>query len=141
MTHQEIQLKIKDLLQSNKGENTFIAMCLMMSQLNLNEEEALAQLKPILTQEGNNKKSYQLNIAHIRLEYHYEEGYVPYMGAGVTVSRMLGLFEGNNLEYLADYATFLELEEQVANQDIETIIYKDYLQLIPTIAELLWSSD
>lgn len=109
----------------------------MMSQLELSMEAALRRLQPHYQykSEGNFKASYK--IGHVQLEYEYEKGYVPYMGTGATVSRMLGIWDRDQLEYQLDYAAFLKLEDQDGMEDAKKLLEEDYQELVPWLEDFL----
>lgn len=129
MTSKEVEAKIQDLLDSGEAENIYIGLCLMMSQLGLSMGEALQRLKPHYQQgdQVNFKAFYK--IGAIQLEYEYEQGYVPYMGTGATVSRMLGIWEEGSLEYQLDYAAFLNLGDNDGQAEARKLVEDDYLNL------------
>jgi hypothetical protein len=137
MTPAEIEAKIQELLDSKEAENTYIGLCLMMSQLELSMEEALRRLKPDYQDKGDENFKAFYKIGHLQLEYEYEKGYVPYMGTGATVSRMLGIWEKASLEYQLDYAAFLNLEDNDGAKEAKNLVEEDFQELIPYIEDLL----
>lgn len=137
MTSKEITTKIQDLLDSGEAEYIYIGLCLMMSQLELSMGEALQRLKPHYRtdEQGNFKAFYK--IGPIQLEYEYEQGYVPYMGTGATVSRMLGVWEDGSLEYQLDYAAFLNLGDNDGQAEARKLVEEDYLKLTEVLNQYL----
>lgn len=140
MTIAEIKSKIQQLIDSGVGENTYIAIYMMINELGMTLEEALRSLKPIIydRQKANPNDFYcSVRIANIWVEYDFEEGYVPYMGTESTVSRIVGVQKKERMEYLEGLYTFLPLEDSSTIAEVHALILKDYHSLIPTIMELL----
>jgi hypothetical protein len=140
MTTSEIKNKIQDLLNSGIGENTYIAVYMMINELGMSMEEALGSLKPIIydRKKANPNDFYcSIRIANIWVEYDFEEGYVPYMGTESTVARMVGYKNKERMEYVEGLYTFLPLDDSTTITEVHALIFKDYKGLIPTVIELL----
>lgn len=140
MTKSEIAYKIQALVDSGEGENSYIAIYMMINELGLTLEEALKSLKPISYERSvstNNSFYSSIRIANIWVEYDYEEGYVPYMGTESTVSRMVGYWQKDKMEYEVDLSRFLPTEDSTSVEEVKQLILEDYYSLIPVIIDLL----
>ena len=142
MQPQEIQQKIDDLLSSGQGENTYIAVYMMVHLYDISLTEALKRLTPIEYERNySNPNDFycSIRIANVWIEYESIEGYVPYMGTAATTSRIVGIHNKENhqttsLEGLSD---FLPIEDSLTKSQIKDLIAEDYHELIPTLIELL----
>lgn len=140
MTNEEIRIKIQTLVDSGQGENIYIAVYMMINQLNMTLGEALMSLKPVeYDRDFSNPNDFyaSIRIANIWLEYEYIEGYVPYMGTAATASRMVSYFENESLEIIDGLAEFLPVNDEHTPEDVRRIVLEDYHVLIPTIIDLL----
>jgi hypothetical protein len=138
------QQKIRDLLDSGQGENTYIAIYLMVNEMNISLKEALLTLKPIdskVNHTNPNDFHCSIRIANIWIEYQYIDGYVPYMGTAATTTRVVSFFENEQQESIEGLSDYLEAEDSNNVDDVRAIILADYHALIPTIIELLGDSD
>lgn len=140
MTKKEIQAKIQDLVDSGQAENTYIAVYMMVHELNMSLREALASLKPRDYERNftNPNDFYaSVRVANVWVEYEFIEGYVPYMGTAATASRMVSFFENGKLELIDGLAEFLPVTDEHEVADVRQLVIEDYQDLIPTLIELL----
>lgn len=140
MTKSEIKSKIQALVDSGIGENTYIAVYMMINELDMTMEEALETLKPIVyNRKKNNSNDFysSIRIANIWIEYDFEEAYVPYMDTEATVARMVGIRKKEKMDYLEGLYTFLPLKNSDTIEEVQALILDDYKSLIPTIIKLL----
>ena len=140
MTKLEIQQKIQDLVDSGQGENVYIAIYMMVNQLDISLEEAFKQLKPIDYERNytNPNDFYcSIRIANIWIEYESIEGYVPYMGTAATTSRVVSYYENEQLASIEGLSEFLPIDDDATTDDIRGFILEDYHSLIPTVIRLL----
>jgi len=134
------QQKIRELLDSGQGENTYIALYMMVNEMNISLEEALLSLKPIdYKRNHTNPNDFycSIRIANVWVEYEYIEGYVPYMGTGATATRVVSFFEQEKQESVEGLSEYLEVDDSNNVDDVRAIILADYQALIPTIIDLL----
>lgn len=142
MTKKEIQHKIQNLVDSGQGENVYIAVYMMVNQLNMTLEEAIGHLKPI-DYERNfaspNDFYSSVRIANIWVEYEFIEGYVPYMGTAATASRMVSYYDAkiDSTEIIDSLAEFLPIEDDDTPEQVRAIVLEDYQSLVPILIRLL----
>lgn len=142
MTKEEIQRKIQSLVDSGQGENTYIAVYMMVHQLDMTLEEAIASLKPIDYERdfaSPNDFYTSVRIANIWVEYEFIEGYVPYMGTAATASRMVSYYDvkTDRTEIIDRLAEFLNINDEDSPAQVRKIVLEDYQSLVPTLIELL----
>lgn len=142
MTKEEIQRKIQSLVDSGQGENTYIAVYMMVHQLGLTLEEAIASLKPIDSERdfaSPNDFYSSVRIGNIWVEYEFIEGYVPYMGTAATASRMVSYYDAqtDQTEIIDRLAEFLSINDEDTPAQVREIVLEDYKALVPTLIELL----
>lgn len=141
MDRLEIQAKIAQLIETRQGHNTYIALQLMQSQLNYTYVQALKALGPV--EEPRNYPHPNdfyacIRIADIWVEYEYLSGYIPYMEANVTASRIVyRALSEEQLEPLDGLSTFLPIGDDETVEEVWAVIRADYLELIPELMTLL----
>ena len=142
MTKKEIQDKIQNLVDSGQGANVYIAVYMMVNQLNMTLKEAIGALKPI-DYERNfaspNDFYSSVRIANIWVEYEFIEGYVPYMGTAATASRMVSYYDAktDRTEIIDSLAEFLPIEDENTPEQVREIVLEDYQNLVPILIRLL----
>ena len=142
MTKEEIQIKIQNLVDSGQGANTYIAVYMMVHQLDMTLEEAIGSLKPIdyeRTFANPNDFYSNIRIANIWVEYEFIEGYVPYMGTAATASRMVSYYDAKNdcTKIIDRLAEFLPIEDEDSPARVRAIVLEDYQSLVPLLLRLL----
>lgn len=142
MTNEEIERKIQYLVASGQGENTYIAVYMMVNQLGMTLEEAIGSLKPIdyeRTFSNPNDFYSSVRIANIWVEYEFIEGYVPYMGTSATASRMVSYYDANtdSTEIIDRLAEFLPIQDEDGPERVRAIVLEDYQGLVPLLIRLL----
>jgi hypothetical protein len=146
MTKEEIQRKIKNLVDTGQGENTYIGVCLMVSQLDMTMAEAIGSLKLIdykRTFANPNDFYSSVRIASVWVEYEFIEGYVPYMGTAATASRMVSYHDAktDSTEIIDRLAEFLPIEDKDTPERVREIVLEDYQDLVPLLIRLLEGED
>jgi hypothetical protein len=142
MTKEEIQIKIQSLVDSGQGENTYIAVYMMVNHLDMTLEEAIGSLKPIddeRTFSSPNDFYSSIRIANIWVEYEFIEGYVPYMGTAATASRMVSYHDAktDRTEIIDSLAEFLPIQDEDSQERVREIVLEDYQDLVPLLIRLL----
>jgi hypothetical protein len=142
MTKKEIQSKIQNLVDSGQGENTYIGIYMMVNQLDMTLEEAIASLKPIdydRSFSSPNDFYSSVRIANIWVEYEFIEGYVPYMGTAATASRMVSYYDAkrDSTEIIDNLAEFLPIQDEDTPERVRKIVLEDYKSLVPLLIRLL----
>jgi hypothetical protein len=142
MTKEEIQSKIQSLVDSGQGENTYIAVYMMVNQLDMTLAEAVGSLRPIdgeRTFASPNDFCSSIRIANIWIEYEFIEGYVPYMGTAATASRMVSYYDAktDSTEIIDRLAEFLPIQDRDSPERVREIVLEDYQDLVPTLIRLL----
>lgn len=142
MTKEEIQGKIQQLVATGQGENTYIAVYMMVNQLEMTLEEAVGSLIPIdyeRTFSSPNDFYSSIRIANIWVEYEFIEGYVPYMGTAATASRMVSYYDAKNdkTEIIDRLAEFLPIQDEDTPERVREIVLEDYQGLVPLLIRLL----
>lgn len=142
MTKKEIQNKIQNLVDSKQGENVYIAVYMMVNQLDMTLEDAIASLKPIdyeRTFASPNDFYSSVRIANIWVEYEFIEGYVPYMGTAATASRMVSYYDAkmDRTEIIDSLAEFLPIDDDDTPERVRAIVLEDYKGLVPILIRLL----
>lgn len=137
---QEMLQKIQDFFATGDGEYIYLGVYLLVYQLGWTPEQALGHLRPVEEPDlegGAFNFTCHYQIAHIYVEYRVMEGYVPYMGAGVTATRLISVDE-QQLPQLdtSAWASYLSIEDGQTPETIRTLIYKDYETLVPQL--VLW---
>lgn len=140
MTRQEILEKVQDFFATGKGEHAYLGVYLLVYQLDWTPAQALGALTPVEVPDpegGAFNFTCHYRIAHIQVEYTVMEGYVPYMGAGVTATRLIGVDE-QLLPHLdtSGWAGYLSIEDGQDLEEIRSLIREDYEALIPQL--VIW---
>ncbi|WMX13681.1 MULTISPECIES: hypothetical protein [unclassified Aureispira] len=142
MTKKEIQHKIQTLIDSGQGENVYIALYMMVNQLNMDLLEAIKSLEPIDYEKefaSPNDFYCSVRIANIWVEYEFIEGYVPYMGTAATASRMVSYYDAptDSTEIIDSLAEFLPIQDEDSPERVREIVLEDYQELAPLLLRLL----
>ena len=141
MTRQEILQKVRPFLAAGNGQNTYLGVYLLVHQLGWTPAQALEQVVPVEVPDpegGAFNFTCHYQIAYLHIEYTVMEGYVPYMGAGVTATRLVGVDE-RFLPYLdtSGWAGYLSIEDGQEPEHIRQLIREDYKTLIPQVVDWL----
>ncbi|MFK7797040.1 MAG: hypothetical protein AB8E82_06275 [Aureispira sp.] len=131
--------KIQTLLDTHQGENTYIAVYLMIHQLGYSPEQALKAV-PFVETAGSGQGrefTWELYLGNMELEYKVVEGYVPYMGADITAARILKVEHQGKYELVPDLAGYLAIQDDQTKEEIQQMIQEDYHQLIPQLWQWL----
>lgn len=143
MTRQEILQKVQDFFATGEGQHIYMGLFLLVYQLGFTPEQALLELRPIEVPDpegGTFNFTVHYHIAHLHLEYTVMEGYVPYMGAGVTATRLMGMDERLlPLVDTSEWAGYLSVDDGQAPEHIRQVIRADYEALIPQLIQ--WLND
>lgn len=142
MTKKEIQSKIQNLVDTGQGENVYIAVYMMVNQLDMTLEEAIGSLKPIDYERNFSSPNdfySSIRIANIWIEYEFIEGYVPYMGTAATASRMVSYYDAktDSTEIIDRLAEFLPIQDEDTPTRVRKIVIEDYQGLVPLLIRLL----
>lgn len=142
MTKKEIQSKIQNLVDTGQGENVYIAVYMMVNQLDMTLEEAIGSLKPIDYERNFSSPNdfySSIRIANIWIEYEFIEGYVPYMGTAATASRMVSYYDAktDSTEIIDRLAEFLPIQDEDTPTRVRKIVLEDYQGLVPLLIRLL----
>lgn len=140
MTSQEILQKIQDFFTTGDGEYVYLGVYLLVYQLGWSPEQALRHLTPVEEPDpegGAFNFICHYQISHIHVKYTVMEGYVPYMGAGVTATRLIGVDEQRLPQFdTTAWASYLSIEDGQTPETIRALIHKDYETLVPQL--VLW---
>lgn len=138
---QEILQKVQDFFATGDGHYAYLGVYLLVHQLNLSPIDALKTLTP--TEEpdlegGEYDFTCHYRIGAVHIAYTVMEGYVPYMGAGITATRLVGIEEGTAAGVdTSAWAGYLSIGDGDPPAYIRQLIREDYEQLLPEVVDWL----